>query len=576
MGKALGTILQIAVAVFAPYAAAALGLTGFGATLFKFALQGVVGMITQKSSLFGGGGQSGSGGGGGAGSSSDQGLLLNQQGTSNPVYIIYGERRIGANRVFIDTTNGDGGQSGADRDEYLHEAFSICEGEIGWISAMHFQDRIAWIHPDIFAYYNSTSSGDDRFRENNPYFVGAKAYDSGLTYDTWINGQPASLFLEGGALEGEEKQWWGWDTSNGHSKYFEGRSDEEKLTPDGNKLFNLKLWRGTENQTRSNAWFESDSGETWMSDIWLEQNRDAKGIAAAYIRLKYNRDVFSGAPTIQFDVLGKRVRNILNNNTLVSNDTYENAYDELALYTNPANAIQDYLTNTLYGKGLSDNLIDTNSLGALALYTAAKGLDCNGVINPAATIFENTDRLLNTANSYIVNSQGKYVLKPLDALDFNGAYEFNQDNILGEWNIQMGSKKAMMNRVVVNFFNPDENWQQDIYTYPEDDATNPYLIADSNVLNEKTLDLPMVASRAQAEKMGEYILKLSRYQDMVNFKTTWEALKLDVGDPVTITHPTPGWTNKQFRLISMTLNQDGTVDVVLMEYPDTNIWIPNI
>ena len=39
MGKSLGTIISIGIAIFAPYAAAALGLSGFAATAFGIGLQ---------------------------------------------------------------------------------------------------------------------------------------------------------------------------------------------------------------------------------------------------------------------------------------------------------------------------------------------------------------------------------------------------------------------------------------------------------------------------------------------------------------------------------------------------------
>lgn len=533
MGKALGTILSIAVAVFAPYAAAALGLSGIAATAFTMVAQGVVGSLVRKSSLFGNPGSGGSG----AGSTGDTGLLVNQQATNNPVYVIYGERRIGANRVFIDTTNGSGGQTGDAPDEYLHQAFSICEGEIGWIQAMYFQDDVAWIHPEIFSHYNG---------ETNPYYKQANDKET-ISYANWVAK---------------------YDTGSGrHTKF----QDE-----DNNWLFNLRLNRGTATQTNGNGWFETDSGTDWQSDEWLAANRPGTNIATAYIRLKYNRDVFSGAPTVQFDVFGRRVEQSPYMGTLVRNDTYANVEADSGKYTNPANCLRDYLTNSLYGKGLNANLIDDTAMSALSIYTSSKGLEVNGVINPTATIFDNTDRLLNTANSFIVQSQGKYRVLPLDELDFTDAYEYSQDNILGEWTIQLGSKKTRMNRVKVNWFNPDENWQADIYTYPESDVGNQYLAEDNDVLNEKNLDLPLVSLERQAQAMGEYFLKLSRYQTVVNFRATWESLKLDVGDPVVITHPTPGWTNRRFRVVAMTLQQDGTVDVTLSEYPDENIWLPNV
>jgi hypothetical protein len=46
MGKAVKSLAMIAVAVFAPYAAASLGLTGFAATAFSFVLQAAASLLT--------------------------------------------------------------------------------------------------------------------------------------------------------------------------------------------------------------------------------------------------------------------------------------------------------------------------------------------------------------------------------------------------------------------------------------------------------------------------------------------------------------------------------------------------
>ena len=72
-----------------------------------------------------------------------------------------------------------------------------------------------------------------------------------------------------------------------------------------------------------------------------------------------------------------------------------------------------------------------------------------------------------------------------------------------------------------------------------------------------------------ATRIGTYYLDLSRHQTIMSFKASHEALKLNVGDPVTVTHDTYDFTAEKFRVNSITLFPDATVDVILEQYaPD--------
>jgi hypothetical protein len=354
----------------------------------------------------------------------------------------------------------------------------------------------------------------------------------------------------------------------------------------------LALYRGTDTQNWDSAWYNTEADYTWFSEEITDINTDdptedfsGKGVAWLYLRLKYDRDVFPGAPNVQLDVVGKRVYDLIDtdfdldpfdNKVLARNNTWANLKSDLLVYKNPANVLHDYLTNTRYGKGLSETIFSGFEFALLRTYTYNKGLEVNGILDPQVQIFDNTQVILNSANAFLVYSQGKYAPKPLADLVFDGdTYLFNEDNILGSWNISLGSKRNKQNKIKINYFNPLQNWQRDIITFPEDDGTNPYLIADNNVINEKQIDLQLTSESRQASAIGEFLLKLSRYQDVVSFKTTWDALRLEVGDPAYITHPRPGWTNQKFRVVGIVLQQDGTVDVTLVEYPEADIWIPD-
>lgn len=544
MGRSLGTILSIAVAVFAPYAAAALGLTGFGATAFGFLAQGLVGKLVGGSSLFGGG-KKGAGGG-----TDDQGLLVNKQSTRNQMYVIYGERKIGGHRVYVETTDANGAQSGAAGDRYLNLGLALCEGEIGWINSFTFQDRIAWIHPEILENTGTDPEGADY----NPYYASAYEEDNDLSHADWVAD---------------------YNTTTGVADHFDG-------------LLRLALYRGTTAQTLDTPWFDSayeadnnNDVEDWAPDEIVTMDGsdsfDGKGVAWALLNLKYDREKFPGAPTVQFDVVGKRVYDLIDTDsdldpfddkTLARNDTYDNVHADRAIYKNPSNALYDYLTNSVYGKGLSESTLSGFDFAALRTYCENKKIEVNGAINTDRTVFDNTQTLLNSANAFIVYSQGKYAPKPLAELVFNSnTFVFNKDNIIGEWKIALGSKKNKQNRAKINFFNPEQNWQSDIITFPEEDTTNPYLAEDNDVLNERSVDLPLTSVKSQAEKIGKFLLKQSRYQDVVTFKSIWQSLQLDIGDPVYITHDVPGYNNAKFRVVGLTLQQDATVDVTLISYP---------
>ena len=83
MGKAVKSLAMIAVAVFAPYAAAALGLSGFAATAFSFVLQAAASAVLGPDKP-----------GGGAGVR-DSGFLINKGSNVASIPVVYGDRRMG-------------------------------------------------------------------------------------------------------------------------------------------------------------------------------------------------------------------------------------------------------------------------------------------------------------------------------------------------------------------------------------------------------------------------------------------------------------------------------------------------
>jgi len=477
MGKSLKTIAIIAVAVFAPYAAASLGLTGFAATAFSFVLQTAASAIFAEKPKQGGG----------AGVQ-DSGFMLNKQGNVSAIPIVYGERRIGGTRVYVQTTDASGNTSGT---EYLHLVIAFAQG-------------------------GTRGDGTDSIDEvTKVFFNNEEVYDFGTSSFSGSFG-----------------------TSNTTIRIWHGKNDQTVASPD------------------------QSVGSFNLSSEWTSNHR-MRGVAYAYVICKYDRDIFPGAPTVFFDVKGKRIQAVNNLGSFVNT---------AAEMSNPANILYDYLTDTRFGKGIAAADIDLTSFQTARTWASgAAGVVFDCAIDTADTLFNNTQKILSCSNMNLVYANGKYTLQPVKQESFSGAFTFTTANILGQWTISLGNKRNRFNRLKVNFFNPALDWQPDSVVV--ENAT--YLTEDSDVLNEKTIDLHLIGDATLAEKIGTYYLNSSRYQTIVSFKASHEALKLSVGDPVYITHDVPNWTNEKFRVNSITLMPDSTVDVVLEQYAPDSVYLEN-
>jgi hypothetical protein len=77
-----------------------------------------------------------------------------------------------------------------------------------------------------------------------------------------------------------------------------------------------------------------------------------------------------------------------------------------------------------------------------------------------------------------------------------------------------------------------------------------------------------VTSPYQAEEICENILKRSRNNLKAEVTVTSEALNLSIGDIVTATYDTAGFSAKPFRVMSLAINSDSTVTLGLEEHQD--------
>lgn len=316
-------------------------------------------------------------------------------------------------------------------------------------------------------------------------------------------------------------------------------------------LFTLEHHVGTDSQAASSALIAA------VPTIWTTAHT-LSGVAYTYAKLTYNQDAWHGLPTITVDMRGRKV------------------YDPRSGLTewsdNPAICLRDYLTNTRYGRGIDSTDIDDTTIIAAANYCDAsittpagtqKRYTCNGLIDTSRASTENVRAILTCMRGMLVFSGGKYKLV-LDKAD-TAAFTFDEDNIVGAWNIKLADKRSRFNRVRGSWINPDNEWQPDLALA----ESTTYRTLDNGLMLESKIELPFTTDAYEAQMLGQRHLKQSRFGTICSFKATIAGLGCEVGDVVSITHSTPGWTAKAFRVVRIGMLSSDEVEVTVVEYDDS-------
>jgi hypothetical protein len=298
-------------------------------------------------------------------------------------------------------------------------------------------------------------------------------------------------------------------------------------------------------------------------------NHSLSGLAYIAFRFTWDSDKYTGIPNIKVKVQGKKV------STFDSGST-----ETTGVYTdNPVWCLLDYLRNTRYGKGISDDNLDISTFYTASLvaetqvtpYSGGADIDlfnCNAVINTNKTIIENVKVFLRGMRGLLPYVQGKFKL--LIETTGTATFTLNEDNIIGGIKLESERKNEKYNRVLVNFVNPEKNYQVDTVVYPETSAEHETLkTADGGFLQEGNVTLDTITSPYQALEFGKIILNRSRNNLKLSLKANYEALDLAIGDIVNVTSTILGMTAKPFRISAMSLNSDFTASLSLQEHQDS-------
>ncbi len=420
--------------------------------------------------------------------------------STNPLPVIYGERRVGGTPIFYHV-------SGADN-EFLHVVYAIAEGEIQGVSQVYLNNDKVNTTPDL--------------------------YDTSLT-DIIIN-------------EGEGGNITHFPTENIHKPKYEG-------------IVKYEIYNGTTTQTADQDLISETNG-AWTSSDRLQ------GVAYAIVRFKFEPEVFgnTGIPQVNFDVIGKKTRSTTSGGT-----TYKVFSD------NPADCIEDYLTNTIYGRSIPSSQIDTTS------FTTARNIcdtevtvgdktqkkyTCNGILNTNNKALDNIEKLLTSCRGSLIFTGGKYKL----LIDDTGTavQTFDEDNIVGAFELALGGKEYKANKVRANFFNKNRDMQGDFAIV----ESSTFKTEDNGLSLERAIELPFTDQMERAQMISTINMKQSRQSLVFKFTSTIVGLRAEIGDVVFISLESLGWNTlnsnqgKKFKIMKLAIKNNDEVDITAREYDD--------
>jgi hypothetical protein len=288
---------------------------------------------------------------------------------------------------------------------------------------------------------------------------------------------------------------------------------------------------------------------------WTTPDHAGPGIAYLYLRLRFGADIFLNTPTIRADCKGRTV--------------YDPRTDAIAYSNNPALCIRDYLTNLVYGCRVPEAEIDDSAIADAANYCdqmvtvggvsqARYTLDM--VIDTGNLPIDNLRAMLTTCRAFLIRSGGLWRLiidKPETP-----AFTFDESNITGGWDIEIGGVSERVNRVNVRYFNAERDYQEEIIS-----IDSPTLrLQDNGAILERTIELPGTVQPERAKQIATINLNQARQSIRAQFNATIQGLKAAPGDVVYINHAFPGWSYKEFRVVAMQLVGEYSVRVEVMEY----------
>lgn len=185
----------------------------------------------------------------------------------------------------------------------------------------------------------------------------------------------------------------------------------------------------------------------------------------------------------------------------------------------------------------------------------------DGVVSEADDPTAVTGSLCAAMNAVLRDSGGRISLHVLKNDLGTPKAAFSEDDALGDesW-IQTPRIDETFNVVRGRYTDPSDAALYQLVDYPE-----VSLASVDGIERVDAFELAMVQSPSQAQRLAKQRLQRNQYQGVYTGTFNARAWQVSVGDVVTFSHASLGWTSKLFRVVGQTIRADGTVPLVLQE-----------
>ena len=167
----------------------------------------------------------------------------------------------------------------------------------------------------------------------------------------------------------------------------------------------------------------------------------------------------------------------------------------------------------------------------------APRFEINGSINSADPVFERIEAILLGSNSSLRWQNGKYSIF-INKADTIEAFDMDESKVVGDIQVSEVGLNSVVNSVEVQYGrDAANNYQRNTLTVNLPEA-NRYPNEQDRV---RSLDLPLVRTFVEAERIAFILLNQSREQLSIKHVATVAAMPLEAGDVITYTLPNYGW-----------------------------------
>ncbi|HDC4765005.1 TPA: hypothetical protein O8U58_003633 [Enterobacter cloacae] len=316
-----------------------------------------------------------------------------------------------------------------------------------------------------------------------------------------------------------------------------------------------------------------------------------KSLATQYAGPKWNNK-FLGKGVVSISTVIKKTQKSLENNILVNDQfaltcelkgqvIYDFVDGEYRASSNPPSIIYDYLTNTTYGRGISPELINTDTFAEAAAYCDAFEMYANGAISYQSTFMENIENICQSFGGIMYVHAGQICITT-DRKTVSVA-SFNERNMVGSVQISTSGGTDYFNTVDCKYTNPESMYTTDVVRIPSDITIDEAIQHDGQVIALSrdyswSYDQEVIAKMANVD-----VLKAKYALRTVTF-TTSEGWDLKIWDAINISNDEFDISGK-FKILNKDISTDqeniGYVTITAVEAPDQmydgvdpGIWSP--